>query len=201
MPQAMFHVKHEGPPPSLDEAQERALEAYGALLTGRAVAAGMVSADDVLRLRERHLLDSLRAAVAVTSDDRDAYDVGSGAGLPGVVVAIACPDLRVALVERRRSRAAFLELVVDELRLPNATVVPAGSERLAERVDVVFARALAPVRPAWAIAEPLLRPGGRLVYFAGEGFRPDVELPDDVRATLLSPSLAPSGPLVIMARQ
>jgi 16S rRNA (guanine527-N7)-methyltransferase len=197
----MFHVKHEGPLPSLNAGQERALEGYEALLRGRGAASGMVSEDDVPRLRERHVLDSLRAAAAVGPEDRDAYDVGSGAGLPGVVVAIACPHLRLALVERRRSRAAFLELVVDELRLPNVTVVAAGSETLGGRVDAVFARALAPVGPAWAIAEPLLRPGGRLVYFAGQGFRPEVELPDDVRATLLSPSLAPSGPLVIMTRQ
>jgi 16S rRNA (guanine527-N7)-methyltransferase len=201
MARAMFHVKHEGPPLGLDDAQGRLLEQYQALLTARAVAAGMVAAADVPRLRERHLLDSLRAAGVVRAEDRDAYDVGSGAGLPGVVVAIACPWLQVGLVERRRSRAAFLELVVDELQLSNASVIARGSERLDERVDLVFARALAAAGPAWALAEPLLRQGGRLVYFAGEGFRPEVDLPNAVRATLLSPSLAPSGPLVIMARQ
>jgi 16S rRNA (guanine527-N7)-methyltransferase len=160
----------------------------------------MVSADDVPRLWERHVQDSLRGAEVVEPGDRDAYDVGSGAGLPGVIVAIARPDLSVVLVERRRSRAAFLELVVDELRLTNATVIAAGSEALSEPVDLVFARAVAPAAPAWAIAEPLLRPDGRLVYFAGEAFRPERDLPDGVRATVLSP-LAPAGPLVIMTRQ
>jgi 16S rRNA (guanine527-N7)-methyltransferase len=196
----MFHVKHEGPSPSLDGTQDELLRRYEHLLATRAVTAGMVSADDVPRLRERHIVDSLRACAAVEAGDSDAYDVGSGAGLPGVVVAIACPTLRVRLVERRRSRAAFLELVVDELGLDNATVMAGGSEGLTGTVDLVFARALAPARPAWSIAEPLLRPSGRLVYFAGQGFRPQEELPDGVRATLLRPSLAPSGPLVIMTR-
>lgn len=200
MPDAVFHVKHEGPPPSLDLAQASLLDRYEELLRGRAAAAGMVAPDDLPRLRARHLVDSLRAAAAVEPGDEDAYDLGSGAGLPGVVVAIARPALRVVLVERRRSRAAFLELVVDELGLTNAIVVAGGSEGLHEPADLVFARALAPPREAWALAEPLLRADGRLVYFAGEGFQPATELPGGVRAVLLRP-LAPAGPLVIMARQ
>jgi 16S rRNA (guanine527-N7)-methyltransferase len=197
----MFHVKHEGPPPSLDEGRRALLARYEHLLTTRAVPAGMVAAEDVPRLHERHVLDALRASSVVEDGDVDAYDLGSGAGLPGVVVAIACPTLRVCLVERRRSRAAFLEMVLDELGLGNASVFAGGSEALAEPVDLVFARALAPPTPAWGLSEPLLRPAGRLVYFAGQGFRPEEDLPDGVRATLLRPSLAPSGPLVIMARQ
>jgi 16S rRNA (guanine527-N7)-methyltransferase len=197
----MFHVKHEGVPPSLNTRQQELLQRYEDLLVGRAVAAGMVSSDDVPRIHERHVQDSIRGCEAVEPTDRDAYDVGSGAGLPGVVVAIACPELRVSLVERRRSRAAFLELVVDELGLTNASVVAGGSERLTDRVDLVFARALAPARTAWTLAEPLLREGGRLVYFAGQGFRPEDDPSADIRATLVRPSLAPSGPLVIMTRQ
>jgi 16S rRNA (guanine527-N7)-methyltransferase len=197
----MFHVKHEGVPPSLDSRQQELLQSYEDLLVDRAVAAGMVSSDDVPRIRERHVQDSMRGCEAVEPTDRDAYDLGSGAGLPGVVVAIAYPELRVTLVERRRNRAAFLELVVDELGLTNASVVAGGSEGLTDPVDLVFARALAPARAAWALAEPLLRQGGRLVYFAGRGFRAEDDLPADIRATLIRPSLAPSGPLVIMTRQ
>jgi len=161
----------------------------------------MVSLEDLPRLHERHILDSLRGAAVVTPNDRDAYDIGSGAGLPGIAIAIARPELRITLVERRRSRAAFLELVIDELRLTNAAVVAGSADALVDRVHLVFARALAPAGPAWDLAEPLLRPAGRLVYFAGEGFRPETDLPRDVLATLLGPALAASGPLVIMARQ
>jgi 16S rRNA (guanine527-N7)-methyltransferase len=197
----MFHVKHEASLPALDVRQAETLDRYEALLRARAVPAGMISSDDASRLRERHLDDSLRAAAAVTAGDREAYDLGSGAGLPGVVVAIARPHLHVTLVERRRTRAAFLELVVDELHLPNASVFPGGLDQLATPVDVVFARALAPITRSWALAEPLLGPGGRLVYFAGAGFDPRTELPEGVDAIVLHAALAPSGPLVIMARQ
>lgn len=200
MAEAMFHVKHEGPALAVDDVQQELLRRFEDLLRTRAVAGGMVSVEDAPRLWERHIQDSLRGAELVDAGDRDAYDVGSGAGLPGVVVAIARPHLSVVLVERRRSRASFLELVVDELRLTNAVVIAAGSDVLTEAVDLVFARAVAPAAPAWAIAEPLLRPSGRLVYFAGTGFRPERDLPEGVQATVLRP-LAPSGPLVIMARQ
>src|SRR3990172_7871353 len=120
--------------------------------------------EDPDRLRRRHVLDCLRAASVVSSQDLDAYDLGSGAGLPGVVVAIARPDLRITLVEARRRRAAFLELAAQQLHLENVTVAAARLETLIEPVDLCFARALAPLPRAWTLAEPLLRPGGRLVY-------------------------------------
>jgi 16S rRNA (guanine527-N7)-methyltransferase len=197
----MFHVKHEAPTPDLSPGQRRLLDRYEVLLRERAVAGGLIAVDDLPRVRERHLDDCLRAASVVDPADRDAYDLGSGAGLPGVVVAITRPDLGVTLVERRRSRAAFLESVLDELGLSNAAVFAGGSEALSTPVDLAFARALAPARHSWELAEPLLRPAGRLVYFAGEAFDPRTDLPDGVEATIVRSSLAPSGPLVIMARQ
>jgi 16S rRNA (guanine527-N7)-methyltransferase len=197
----MFHVKHEVPALELSSERRRLLDRYEGLLSERAVAGGLISAEDLPRVRERHLEDCLRAASVVHPNDRDSYDLGSGAGLPGVVVAIACPDLGVTLVERRRSRAAFLESVLDELGLSNARVFAGGSEALSTPVDLAFARALAPPRRSWELGEPLLRPAGRLVYFAGIAFDPGTDLPDEVEATIVPSSLAPSGPLVIMARQ
>jgi 16S rRNA (guanine527-N7)-methyltransferase len=203
----VFHVKHEGwdlakalnldlGPPQLEK-----LEAFEALIRERAVPLGMVATADVGRLRERHLLDSLRAATVVLSTDRTAYDLGSGAGLPGVVVAIACPDLRMTLVESRRPRAAFLQLVVDRLGLANTAVSSERVETLSEPVDICFSRAFARVGIAWRAADRLLVPGGRLVYFAGERFDPS-DLPEDAASTLVTTSaLARSGPLVIMSRQ
>jgi 16S rRNA (guanine527-N7)-methyltransferase len=196
----VFHVKHEAPIPRLSPEQRRRLELYEGLLRDRAVPGGLISHDDLPRLRERHIDDCLRAAAVVEAGDHDAYDIGSGAGLPGVVVAIACPDLRVTLVERRRSRAAFLESVLEVLGLSNALVFAGGSETLSAPADLAFARALAPIRRSWELAEPILRPAGRLVYFAGAAFDP-ADLPAGVAATITYPSLAPSGPLVIMARQ
>jgi len=202
----MFHVKHEGWDRArrlvpLEEEQLDRLEVYEALLREHALPFGMVSARDAPRLRERHVIDSLRAAVTVGPGDRTAYDLGSGAGLPGIVVAIACPGLLVTLVDSRRSRAAFLELAVDRLRLSNARVLGGRVESLTERVDVCFARAFAGPADCWRAAGPLLAPGGRLVYFGGAGFEP-ATVPDGVTSTLVTPSaLARSGPLVIMSQQ
>jgi 16S rRNA (guanine527-N7)-methyltransferase len=197
----MFHVKHEGRPPVLDRVQQGRLAAFEKLLRERAVPGGMIAIEDLPRIRERHVEDALRAAAVVEPTDRDGYDLGSGAGLPGVVVAIACPWLGMTLIERRRSRAAFLEMAIEELGLENAVVAATGTETMTARVDVAFARAFAPPDVAWAAAVALLRPAGRLVYFAGERFDPDTDVPVGVAATLMPPPLARSGPLVIMARQ
>lgn len=181
------------------DAAER-LVRFGSLLRERAVPLGLVSSEDSDRIMERHVLDCLRAAAAVGDRDSTAYDLGAGAGLPGIVVAIAVPRLAVRLVEVRRRRVAFLELATAELEVSNATVVQARVESLREPVDLCFARALAPLRESWGLARPLLRPGGRLVYFAGSGSK--APRPPDVREVHLleTPVLESAGSLVIMTR-
>jgi 16S rRNA (guanine527-N7)-methyltransferase len=204
----VFHVKHEGwdlaSALGLELAAQQLdqLETFEAMIRERAIPLGMVAAADEVRVRERHVQDSLRAASVVSAYDRTAYDLGSGAGLPGVVVAIACPDLQMTLVESRRPRAAFLELVVDRLGLTSTIVSNKRVETLSEPVDLCFSRAFARVSVAWrTVADRLLLPGGRLVYFAGERFDRS-ELPEDAVSTLVRTSaLARSGPLVIMSRQ
>jgi 16S rRNA (guanine527-N7)-methyltransferase len=184
----------------LDPSQASRLIRFEALLVDRAIPLGMVSRSDTTRIRERHILDSLRAASIVQGDDV-AADLGSGAGLPGVVVAIALPRLRVLLVERRPRRAAVLELVVEELGLSNATVFSGRVVELSERVDVALARAFAPPEEAWAQARQVLRPGGRLVYFAGAATRIPAAPEGAMLEVLQTPVLESSGALVIMTRQ
>ena len=200
-------MKHEGWDAAralgleLVAAQLEQLETFEGLIRERAIPLGIVATADEPRLRDRHLIDSLRAATVVLATDRTAYDLGSGAGLPGVPVAIACPDLRMTLVESRRPRAAFLQLVIDRLGLANTAVANERVEALAEPVDVCFSRAFARVDVAWPAADRLLIAGGRLVYFAGASFDPS-ELPGDATSTMVTTSaLARSGPLVIMSRQ
>ena len=84
----------------------------------------------------------------------------------------------------------------------NTEIIPASLEDIRGAVDLCFARALGPLPRAWTSARPLLRQGGRLVYFAGRG--PDVaEIPPDavLQDVLSTPLLESAGPLVIMARQ
>jgi 16S rRNA (guanine527-N7)-methyltransferase len=185
----------------LDDSQLAMLLDYERLLEERAGPLGLVAEGDVEKLRDRHVLDSLRAA-APLAGVRDAYDLGSGAGLPGIVVAIARPDVRVGLVDSRRRRVAFLELAVAELRLTNASVLGLRVETLTEPVDACLARAFAPAARAWEVAEPLLRPGGRLVYFAGRSERTrDLGARPPLVNVLSTPVLESAGPLVIMTRQ
>lgn len=183
----------------LSPTQAGALLELEALLLERAVPAGMIASADAPRLRERHILDCLRAGAVVEPTDRDAYDLGSGAGLPGLVLAVGLPLLHLTLVETRRRRVAFLELAIERLRLSNASALACRIEDLHDPVDLCFARALAPPAEAWRLAQPLLRPGGRLVYFAGqEGTA--VDIPGTRSISLGTAVLERSGPLVIMAR-
>ena len=186
---------------ALDPSQASRLIRFEELLTDRAIPQGVVSHSDATRIRERHILDSLRAAPFVEGADL-AADLGSGAGLPGLVIAISLPRLRMLLVERRPRRAALLELAVEELRLSNATVFAGPVAEMPRPVDVALARAFAPLDEAWAQARAVLRPGGRLVYFAGAATTipaaPEGSLILDV---LRTPVLESSGALVIMTRQ
>jgi 16S rRNA (guanine527-N7)-methyltransferase len=211
------------PPPPSDDLRERAaavlggplstsqvrqLETFEELLLGRGSELGVISKRDAGRVRERHVLDCLRAAVPVQPSDRSAYDLGSGGGLPGLVVAIVVPRLQVTCVEARRNRVAFLELAIDRLGLPNAHAWQGRIEGLEAPVDLCFARALADPATSWRLAQPLLLPEGRLIYFAGKGFRappPDREGGRQgshaPRKTLLhAVGLESAGPVVIMGR-
>jgi 16S rRNA (guanine527-N7)-methyltransferase len=185
----------------LDPLRVSRLRRFEELLVDRAVPLGAISRSDSARIRERHTLDSLRAVPIVDGVD-EAADLGSGAGLPGVVVAIALPQVRMLLIERRPQRAAFLELAVEDLGLSNAAVVAGRVEDVPGDVDVALARAFAPIGEAWARALRILRPGGRLVYFAGAGSAtPEPPAGSAIQSVLRTPVLESAGALVIMTRQ
>jgi len=189
---------------SLNGEQQQALDVFAELLRERAVPAGFVAASDLPRLEERHVLDSLRAGQAFTPSDATAYDLGSGAGLPGIPLAVAIPGCRFVLCEPHRLRAAFLELAVERLGLRNVDVRAGRAEELPPGADVITARAFAPLARAWDATRDLLRPGGRLVYFAGAGLEdPEGEarrLAGDEAEVTLTGLLATSPPLVMMTR-
>ncbi len=185
----------------LTDRQAQQILAFEGLLRDRAIPSGLVAEGDAERLRERHILDCLRAAVTVRAGDSDAYDLGAGAGLPGLAVAVACPSVLVCLVEPRRRGVAFLELAIERLGLPNAVVVRARAEELERPADLCFARALAPLGACWRLAERLLRPGGRLVYFSGSELAGPPVVGGASAELLRTPALESAGPLVIMARQ
>lgn len=101
-------------------------------------------------------------------------DVGSGAGLPGLVWAIARPDLDVTLIEPLLRRTTFLEEAVEALGLDRVTVLRARAEEVRETFDVVTARAVAPLEKLATWCLPLVRPGG--VLLALKGMRAEEEV-------------------------
>ena len=187
---------------SLGRDQIDSLVTFERLLRDRAVPLGMIARSDRDRMMRRHVIDCLRAAVLVRPEDREALDLGSGAGLPGLVMAIACPHLHVGLVEARRRRAAFLELAAHELGLPNVAILVRRAESLEAGADLATARALAPLDRAWALAEPLLRPGGRLLHFSGPLAGSPAPPPRASEVQVVAEFLIDSpGPIVIIRRQ
>lgn len=198
----MFHVKHEGwTVADLSPAQIAALEVFEGLLAAHAIPRGMVASSDGDHLRERHVLDSLRAVPHLEPLKQPVVDLGSGAGLPGIPVAVARPDLLLTLTEPRQLRVAFLELVVERLSLPNVRVFPKPAEELPSDAGVCLARGFGDPSRTWTVARGLLHPDGSLIYWAGTTFRTD-QVPDDARiAAIGSPALESGGPIVIMTRQ
>ncbi|MBS2962122.1 16S rRNA (guanine(527)-N(7))-methyltransferase RsmG [Actinocrinis puniceicyclus] len=145
------------------------IRSYGELLAGPGVERGLIGPREVDRLWERHLMNCA-AVVELIPHGAHVVDVGSGGGLPGVVLAAIRPDLRVTLLEPLLRRTAFLEECLDVLELDNAEVLRARAEDWARRMgaDVVTARAVAPTERLVGWCLPLLRPGGRMLALKGE---------------------------------
>lgn len=150
---------------TLSEVQLEAFSRYLELLSrwnARIKLTSVIAPRDVA---EKHFLDSL-SVVPVLAGARTVVDVGSGAGFPGVPIALARPDLAVTLVESIQKKAAFLEAVKRELRLDNVEVVSSRVESViaeARRFDVAVSRATWAPREWIAVGEQLVATGGSLV--------------------------------------
>ena len=133
---------------------------------------GLIGPLELPRLWTRHVLNS---AIAAPLFYGSCADVGSGAGLPGIVLAVARPDVEWTLIEPMERRVAWLEEQVDELGLSNVTVLRARAEEVEPRqFDVVTARAVSALRTLLPWTAPLVRDGGELVLLKGQ--RADSEI-------------------------
>lgn len=141
---------------------------YARMLAVDGTQRGLIGPRETPRLWERHLLNCAVVAELVP-DGADVLDVGSGAGLPGIPLAIARPDLLVTLVEPMERRTAFLSEVVTRLGIDNIEVLRARAEDVNPRgkADVVTCRAVAPIGKLAGWCLPLLRPGGQLLAIKG----------------------------------
>jgi 16S rRNA (guanine527-N7)-methyltransferase len=179
----MFHVKHadvSAPPAEAAIVFGDRLDAvtrYARILAGAGVERGLIGPRETARLWDRHVLNS--AAIAELLDPGDEIaDIGSGAGLPGIPLALARPDVRVTLIEPLLRRSDFLREVVDDLGV-DVVVVRGRAEEQAVRqqvgeMDAVVSRAVAALDKLTRWSMPLLRPGGRMLALKGR--RADSEL-------------------------
>ncbi|MEN3309129.1 MAG: rRNA (guanine527-N7)-methyltransferase [Micromonosporaceae bacterium] len=147
---------------------------YAELLATDGVVRGLIGPREAPRLWERHLLNCAVLGEIIHKGS-SVVDVGSGAGLPGIVLAVARPDLAVTLVEPMARRTAFLIEVVETLGLETVRVVRARAEEYSgPPADVVTARAVAPLDRLSAWCLPLVAPGGRLLALKGESATEEV---------------------------
>jgi 16S rRNA (guanine527-N7)-methyltransferase len=152
----------------LDASARGRLVEYGRLVTTSGRRWNLMSPRALARLDE-HIVDSAAVLSVLDTGQCALADLGSGAGLPGVVLAILRPETNVSLVDSRRSKIVFLEHAVRELGLENAEVVHARLEDLpgGREFDLAVSRALGRVENTLEPSLALLRAGGRLVLFKG----------------------------------
>lgn len=137
-----------------------------------------------------HLLDSL--AILPHIGNGPLLDVGSGGGLPGIPLAIACPKLAVTMVDTVQKKATFLQQAAIELKLTNATVHHARVEEMSGQYAEISSRAFAEIGLFISLTRHLLAPGGR--WLAMKGVRPDDELktlPADITVEAIIPLTVP----------
>ncbi|ULE34734.1 16S rRNA (guanine(527)-N(7))-methyltransferase RsmG [Mycobacterium sp. IDR2000157661] len=157
-------------------------ERYAASLAEAGVERGLIGPREVERLWDRHLLNSAAVGELIRQGSRVA-DIGSGAGLPGIPLAVARPDLKMTLIEPLLRRSDFLREVVDELEL-EVTVVRGRAEEPSVRtqvgeMDAVVSRAVASLDKLARWSIPLLRVGGEMLALKGE--RAEEEIRDHRR--------------------
>jgi len=151
-------------------------ERFTAILTDSGVSHGLIGPREVPRLWERHVLNCAVIHPAIPANQM-VIDVGSGAGLPGIALAIARPDLELHLIEPMLRRTNWLSMAVDELGLTNVVVHRGRAEEFwgILRAPVVTARAVARLSELAAWCLPLLLPGGSLLAIKGLSVSEEVE--------------------------
>lgn len=157
--------------PSID-----AVSGFHDLLHAQGELRGLIGPRELDRLWSRHILNSA-AVVPFLPSRGSIVDLGSGAGLPGIVVAAMLPEASVVLIEPMERRCTWLREVAELLTLPNVEVKRGRAEEFhgAFEVDAVTARALAPLDRLGRWAFPLLRPGGTLVALKGRSAVQEIE--------------------------
>ncbi len=142
------------------------IQAFATLLKTTGIEHGLIGPKEGDRIWERHIANCIPITTIIPKGVRLA-DIGSGAGLPGVVIALARPDLKVTLIEPLQRRVDFLNQVIAELQLP-IKVVRGRAEAVKMQFEVVTARAVAPLEKLIQISWHMIPKGGCLLAIKGE---------------------------------
>jgi 16S rRNA (guanine527-N7)-methyltransferase len=177
----------------LEQKQHEQLLDYLALLFKWNSVYNLTSVRDPMQMVTHHLLDSL-AAVPSFAGAENVLDVGAGGGLPGIVLAIARPQMKVSLIDTVHKKTAFLKQVKAELELANVTVYTAKVQELAveQKFDVITSRAFADLSDFVNWSGQLLAEGGKFIALKGTAPPEEQErLPEDWKVSELRPLQVP----------
>lgn len=170
---------------------------------------GLIGPLELERLWSRHVVNSVLVAPLLRPGR--VGDVGSGAGLPGLVLAIARPDVHLVLIEPMERRTDWLTEEADRLGLDNVTVTRGRAEDVVPepRLDQVTARAVSALGKLIPLCVPLLRPGGELIFLKGARVQEEIDAADkairkaklrDVEVLVLGEGIVPEVTRVFRAR-
>ena len=149
------------------------IQAYADLLTGPGIERGLIGPKEGDRIWQRHIANCIPITTLIPNGVRVA-DIGSGAGLPGIVIALARPDLKVTLIEPLSRRVDFLNEVIKELGL-SIEVIRARSEVVKKQFEIVTARAVAPLERLISISWHMIPRGGSLLAIKGESAQEELD--------------------------
>jgi 16S rRNA (guanine527-N7)-methyltransferase len=158
-------------PERLDE-----IAAYAHFLTTAGIERGLIGPREGERIWERHIFNCL-PVTQLLPQGASLFDIGSGAGLPGIVIALARPDLSVTLIEPLERRVAFLTEAVEGLNLPinNIEVIRGRAQDVKKSADFVTARAVAPLEKLKKMSWHMVKTGGSLLAMKGESASSEME--------------------------
>jgi 16S rRNA (guanine527-N7)-methyltransferase len=149
------------------------IQAYADLLAGPGIERGLIGPKEGDRIWQRHIANCIPITTLIPNGVRVA-DIGSGAGLPGIVIALARPDLKVTLIEPLSRRVDFLNEVIKELGL-SIEVIRARSEVVKKQFEIVTARAVAPLERLISISWHMIPRGGSLLAIKGESAQEELD--------------------------
>jgi 16S rRNA (guanine527-N7)-methyltransferase len=158
-------------PERLDE-----IAAYAHFLTTAGIERGLIGPREGERIWERHIFNCL-PVTQLLPQGASLFDIGSGAGLPGIVIALARPDLSVTLIEPLERRVAFLTEAVEGLNLTinNMEVIRGRAQDVKKSADFVTARAVAPLEKLKKMSWHMVKTGGSLLAMKGESASAEME--------------------------